>query len=88
MRSIALALPETCEEPGRFEFSVRAGKKLAGFAWVWLERVAPRQPRVPCHAVLAVRVANLQAKEILLTADRQRFFTEPHYDGFPAVLVR
>jgi hypothetical protein len=38
--------------------------------------------------VLAVRVPNLDAKEILLMADERKFFNEPHYDGFPAVLVR
>ena len=35
-----------------------------------------------------MRVANLDAKEILLMADAQKFFNEPHYEGFPAVLVR
>ncbi len=88
VRSIALSLPETREEEGHFAFSVRAGKKYKGFAWVWMERIAPRTPRVPRHDVLAVRVAHREAKEILLMADPQRFFTEPHYDGFPAVLVR
>ena len=38
--------------------------------------------------VLAVRVASLAAKEELLAADPGKFFTEPHYNGFPAVLVR
>lgn len=33
-------------------------------------------------------MANLDAKEILLMADPRKFFTEPHYDGYPAVLVR
>ncbi len=35
-----------------------------------------------------VRVANLGEKERLLVANPTKFFTEPHYDGFPAVLVR
>jgi hypothetical protein len=35
-----------------------------------------------------VRVANLGHKEALLSADPAKFFTEPHYNGFPAVLVR
>ncbi len=38
--------------------------------------------------VLAVRVADLTEKELLLSSDEDRFFTEPHYNGFPAVLVR
>jgi hypothetical protein len=88
VRAIALSLPQTREEEGHFAFSVLAGKKYKGFAWVWMERVDPRKARVPCHDVLAVRVANLGAKEILLMADPLVFFTEPHYEGFPAVLVR
>lgn len=35
-----------------------------------------------------MRVANLAEKEELLVADPAKFFTEPHYNGFPAVLVR
>jgi hypothetical protein len=88
VRQIALSLPDTCQEEGRFAFSVRNGKKWKGFAWVWMERVDPRKARIPCPPVLAVRVANLDAKEMLLMADERKFFSEPHYDGFPAVLVR
>ena len=88
VRRIARALPQAQEDPNHFAFSVLNGKKQKGFAWVWLQRVDPRQPRVPCPGVLAVRVADLDAKEMLLLADPEKFFTEPHYDGFPAVLVR
>ena len=38
--------------------------------------------------VIAVRVANKGDKEALLAADSDKFFTEPHYNGFPAILVR
>jgi hypothetical protein len=38
--------------------------------------------------VIAVRVANDAEKQLLLASDEQKFFTEPHYNGFPAVLVR
>lgn len=88
VRKIALSFPETQEGEGQFAFSVLNGRKYKGFAWVWMERVHPRKPRVANHEVLAVRVANLDAKEILLMADPQKFFNEPHYEGFPAVLVR
>src|ERR1700736_5643502 len=87
-RQIALSLPETREEENDFAFSVLSGKKYKGFAWVWKERIDPRKPRVANLGVLALRVANLDAKEILLMADERKFFTEPHYEGFPAVLVR
>ena len=88
VRRIALSLPETEEAPGRFAFSVRHKGKLKGFVWVWMERVAPKKPRVPQPAVIAVRVASLYDKDFLLGADPVKFFTEPHYDGFCAVLVR
>lgn len=88
VRRIALALPYTAEEDGRFAFAVYNRGKLKGFAWVWLERVAPKGPRVPRPEVLAVRVANQEVKQQLLDADEAKFFTEPHYNGFPAVLVR
>ena len=87
-RRIALALPGTVEAEDRFAFSVPNKGKMKGYAWVWLERVAPKKARVPNPGVLAVRVANLGQKSALLAADPIKFFTEPHYDGFPAVLVR
>lgn len=88
VRRIALALPATEEASDRFAFSVRNKDKLKGFVWVWMERVTPKKPRVPNPGVIAVRVANLGQKAALLSADPVKFFTEPHYDGFPAVLVR
>lgn len=88
VRRIALSLPETEEAGDRFAFSVHNKEKLKGFVWVWLERVTPKKPRVPNPGVIAVRVANLGQKDLLLSADPVKFFTEPHYNGFPAVLVR
>jgi hypothetical protein len=88
VRRIALSLPQTEEATNDFAFSVRNKGKLKGFAWVWKERVMPRKPRVPNPAVLAVRTANLFDKDFLLGHDPEKFFTEPHYNGFPAVLVR
>ena len=88
VRRIALRLPDTTEAVGHFAFSVRNGAKEKGFAWVWMERPESKKPRVPRPDVLAVRVANREEKDALLAADPQKFFTEPHYNGFPAVLVR
>ena len=88
VRRISLSFPHTREAANHFAFEVPVGNKYKGFAWVWLERIHPRKARVPCPGVLAIRVPNLDAKEILLMADPQKFFTEPHYDGYPAVLVR
>jgi hypothetical protein len=87
VRRIALSLPETEEARNHFAFSVRNKGKLKGFVWVWMERVAPKKPRVPQPDVIAVRVANLDDKDSLLALNPAKFFTEPHYKGFPAVLV-
>jgi hypothetical protein len=88
VRRIALSFPATEEVPERFAFSVRNKGKLKGFVWVWMERVTPKKARVPQPKVIAVRVASLVDKDFMLTLDPEMFFTEPHYDGFPAVLVR
>lgn len=88
VRRIAMSLPGAREEQGRFAFSVENKGKARGFAWVWLERIHPKKARVPCPSVLAVRVADQGEKAALLAADPDTFFTEPHYNGYPAVLVR
>lgn len=89
VRAIALTLPGTLAREGaQTAFDVMVGPKARGYCWVWLERLSPRAARVPNPAFLAVRVANLDAKEMLLMADPRKFFTEPHYDGYPAVLLR
>ena len=88
VRRIALSLPETVESEDRFGFSVRNGGRLKGFVWVWLERLELKKARVPNPEVLAVRVKNLDEKDIVLSINPAKFFTEPHYNDFPAVLVR
>jgi hypothetical protein len=88
VRRIALALAETSEAEGHFGFSVADKGKQKGFVWAWNERVEPKKPRVPRADVLAVRVLDMADKEALLASDPEVFFTEPHYNGFPAVLVR
>ena len=89
VRRIVLSLPETREDEGRFAFGVLNKGKSKGIVWVWMERVEPKKPRIPKPGVVAIRVANLEVKEALLASDptRKKFFTEPHYNGFPAVLV-
>ena len=56
--------------------------------WVWMERPESKKPRVANTEVIAVRVADREEKEALIASDGAKFFTEPHYKGFPAVLVR
>jgi hypothetical protein len=88
VQRIALALPETTMDDDRIAFSVTSKGTRKGIAWVWMERVHPKQARVPNLSVLAIRVRNLAEKDMLLAARPDTLFTEPHYNGFPAVLVR
>jgi hypothetical protein len=88
VRRIALSLPDTTEAEDRFAFSVLNKGKQKGFIWAWNERIEPRKPRVPNPDVVAIRVADQLDKEALLASGPDKFFTEPHYNGFPAVLVR
>jgi hypothetical protein len=89
VRRIALALPETSEETSRgvASWSVR-GK---GFVWERPLRksdIKALGPSAPAGPVLGARVEHLVAKEALLATDPDVFFTTPHFDGYPAVLVR
>jgi hypothetical protein len=38
--------------------------------------------------VLMFRVADLEVKELILSDDRGIWFTTPHFNGYPAILVR
>jgi hypothetical protein len=84
VRRIVLSMPETTEEPDAFRFFVD-GKQIV---WPWMERLDPKRKRVPNPDVIAVRVADELEKEPLIDMDPEVFFTEPHYTGFPAILVR
>jgi hypothetical protein len=91
VHQIVSSLPGTvCSDPDAPQpaFSVESRPKPKGIAWSWLERIEPKKPRKPRLDVLAVRVANDGEKQSLLAAEPDIFFTEPHYNGFPAVLVR
>ena len=79
---IALSFPETVHEGTGF----RVRKK--GFCWYYAEKVPGQKGRTLHDDVLAVRVANEDEKQALLAADPAKFFTDDHYRGFPAVLVR
>ena len=79
--------PETEVAPDHFAFSVRNKGKLKQFVWVWMERIEPKKPGVPQSDVIEVRVASLAEKDRILALNPRKFFTEPHYNGFPAVLV-
>jgi hypothetical protein len=89
VRRIALELPETSEEVSRDLRHWRVKDK--GFVWerplrrADLEALGDAAPDGP---ILGARVEHLVAKEALLADDPAVFFTTPHFDGYPAVLVR
>jgi hypothetical protein len=85
---IATRLPGVIEAPSGLAYSVLVKGKEKGFIWAWAERVHPKKARIPNPGVFAIRVGSLSAKEMLLNSDEEKFFTEPHYNGFPAILVR
>lgn len=88
VRKIALSFPGAREEANHFAFSVLDRGKEKGFCWVWKERIHPKKARVPQPRVLAVRTMGLDHKAMLIAANPDVYFTEPHYNGYPAVLVR
>jgi hypothetical protein len=89
VRRIALALPETSERVSR---NLRQWQvKDKGFVWerplrrADLEALGDDAPDGP---ILGARVEHLVAKEALLADDPALYFTTPHFDGYPAILVR
>ncbi|MGA2012210.1 MAG: MmcQ/YjbR family DNA-binding protein [Solirubrobacteraceae bacterium] len=88
VRRIALALPETGEQSRRGIAIWRVRDKL----FVWERPLRPSDLRAlgeaaPTGAILGARVEHLIAKEALLADDPDVYFTTPHFDGYPAVLV-
>ena len=88
VRRICAKLPGATEGEERFGFGVFVKGKHKGFCWTWAERVDPKKAKVINDGVLAVLVPNLTTKDLILQSDSEKFFTEPHYNGYPAVLVR
>src|SRR5215212_689216 len=86
---IALALPEAEERLSRGMRQWRVKEKL--FVWERplrrsdLEALGPAAPDGP---ILGARVEHVMAKEALIADDPDVFFTTPHFDGYPAILVR
>lgn len=89
VRRIALGLPETSEHTSRETAAWRVRDK--GFVWGRPLRKSDLRAlgdSAPTGPILGARVEHLGAKEALLADDPDVFFTTPHFDGFPAVLVR
>jgi hypothetical protein len=86
---LALALPETSERLSRDRRQWLVKDKL----FVWERPLRPKEIEVlgasaPDGPILGARVEHAGAKEALLADDPRVFFTTPHFDGFPAILVR
>jgi hypothetical protein len=82
---VALSLPHAIPDGSKFHYRVEGGK---AFAWTWKKRVHEKRARVEQLDIFAVRVADEEEKLALIASDPEKFFTEPHYNNFPAVLVR
>jgi len=89
VRAIALSLPDVSERTSRGNCQWRVHDKL--FVWerpLREKEVAALGDSAPEGPLLGARVEHLGAKEALLQSDPGVFFTTPHFDGYPAVLVR
>jgi hypothetical protein len=75
VRAIALSLPGTTEE----QWYQTPGYKVAGKGFLRL--------RTEAEGGLVVFVSDMGEKEALLMSDSDAFFTTPHYDGSPVILV-
>ncbi|HKE66569.1 MAG TPA: MmcQ/YjbR family DNA-binding protein [Micromonosporaceae bacterium] len=90
VRAVALALPETIERSGRD--GLRDWRvKDKGFVW---ERPLRKADLValgdaaPTGAILGARLPDVGAKAALIADDPDVYFTTPHFDGYPAILVQ
>jgi hypothetical protein len=75
VRRIALSLPETIEKSWFNTPGFRVKDK--GFLRI----------RAEAEGGLVVFVSDLGEKQALLESDPKKFYTTPHYDGYPTVLV-
>ena len=89
VRRLALALPETDERESRGHRQWRVKDKL--FVWERplrqsdLKALGPDAPEGP---ILGARVEHIGAKEALVADPSGVYFTTPHFDGYPAILVQ
>jgi hypothetical protein len=86
---LALAMPHTTKDvsdDGRPSYLVH-GKLFCCHRSRRRDAIDP-QTGERLDDVLMFRVADLGTKELLLADGRRVFFTTPHFDGYPAVLMR
>ena len=90
VRRIAMALPGVEEAPS---YDGKPAWKVAKKLFVWERplRKADREAlgsKAPSQTPIAVRTADLEMKAAMLASEPAIFFTTPHFDGYPSVLVR
>jgi hypothetical protein len=89
VQEFALTLPETSSSPSYGGApALRVNKKLFARLRGEMAEHVDELTGEPYGDVLMVGVADLGEKEALLSSDPRAYFTVPHYDGYPAVLVR
>lgn len=89
VRRLALALPETGERTSRGSLSWTVRDK--GFVWERPLRkvdLATLGETAPDGPILGARTADEGVKFALVADDPDVYFTIPHFNGYPAVLVR
>src|SRR4051812_21131942 len=89
VRRLALGLPEAEERESRGRSQWRVGDRL----FVWERPLRSSDLRAlgedaPDGPILGARVEHLVAKDALLADESGVYFTTPHFDGSPIVLVR
>ena len=89
VRRLALALPETAEIADK----IGAVWVVKGKRFVW-ERPLRKSDidalgaDAPAGDILCASVADNDTKLALVASEPGIFFTTPHFDGYPAVLIR
>lgn len=90
VRSIALSLPEATEQSS---YGSNQAWSVRGKAFAWerplrqsdLKALGAQAPKGP---ILCTRTEHVGVKEALLASDPEVFFTTPHFNGYPAILIR
>jgi hypothetical protein len=86
---LALAMPEAIEQDMRGNRAWKVKDKL--FVWERPLRksdLAALGDAAPTGPILGARVEHLGAKEALIQSEPEIFFTAPHFEGYPAVLIK
>ena len=89
VETFALRLPETTSSPSYHNSpALRVNKKMLTRLLVEMAADHDATTQAAYGEILMLKVADLGEKEALLASEPQVFFTVPHYDGYPAVLIR